>query len=632
MEKDYKSLEDYIISTKGGKIEARLLRFVKENSDSLEMGCLSEADADSFELESFDVKRVKCEKTDNPDEIVLYVHIYAMISGDVYRRHDYSQESCYKYFCFKCKGSFSDSFDKVKIISISEEKESASRKDVLTDHLIPYISNEQMEEYATEFLLKYCPQALKKPMKSIGPMILDKMGLEYHFAPLEEGVFGKTFFKDGSGTYLNEDLSYYEGIIKEGTVLINPDCYFFGGVGNLYTTMIHEAVHWHLHKNFFNLLKIIRPNLTHISCENDEKNRGFAEFSDDLKWMERQANSLAPKILAPKDLATKRFSDILIANDFYNDKSSFTKGEIFETSLRQFAQEFNLTRLGAKIRLIELGFTQAIGIGNYIDDELIKPFYFKDGKLKKGESYVIDNFSFALQSTVNKDLREKIQQGLFVYVNHFVVLNDAKYVRYDGQNNPELTRYALDNVDECCIPFTCVQKKHETKDIFYSLCFLCKKLESSNLLESKYDPERTADYDQETINKLKVQLNKEKDFISSLPNNGGETIKSHIKRRKITQEILSERSGLDNRTISAYCNQAQDYNPTITGVVAICIGLNLSPTYSRDLLKKFGFDIDSRHDDLYNALRLIIDSCHMYPIDECNKILRDLGCKKMLPK
>lgn len=60
---------------------------------------------------------------------------------------------------------------------------------------------------------------------------------------------------------------------------------------------------------------------------------------------------------------------------------------------------------------------------------------------------------FGLHLLSNPELKGKVEEGTFIFVESHCCLNDSKYVTYDIFNNPTLTPYARHHMDECCIVF-----------------------------------------------------------------------------------------------------------------------------------------------------------------------------------
>ena len=75
----------------------------------------------------------------------------------------------------------------------------------------------------------------------------------------------------------------------------------------------------------------------------------------------------------------------------------------------------------------------------------------------------------------------------------------------------------------------------------------------------------------------------------------------------------------------------KDAKPTLQSVLALCIGLNLHPSFAYDLIAKAGYNImvASEENLIY---RYLIDNHHMENIYMWNEKLRDAGISQQLPK
>lgn len=92
------------------------------------------------------------------------------------------------------------------------------------------------------------------------------MCLSVHYAPLPDGVFGRTYFNNATVDIYDRDRNVVSADIEEGTILVDPDVFFMRNIGSVNNTIIHECVHWDKHYKFFELQKLINPELTSISC------------------------------------------------------------------------------------------------------------------------------------------------------------------------------------------------------------------------------------------------------------------------------------------------------------------------------------------------------------------------------
>lgn len=78
--------------------------------------------------------------------------------------------------------------------------------------------------------------------------IANKMNLKIIYEPLNEDIFGKTYFIESEETMDNEE----KRVISSGTIVINNRTEFMKLIESQNNTIIHECVHWEYHKNFLN--------------------------------------------------------------------------------------------------------------------------------------------------------------------------------------------------------------------------------------------------------------------------------------------------------------------------------------------------------------------------------------------
>ncbi len=123
--------------------------------------------------------------------------------------------------------------------------------------------------------------------------VLEAMCLTVYPAPLPDGIFGRTYFNSATvDIYKNHNsVEIISAEIEEGTILVSPDSFFMRNIGCTHNTIIHECVHWDKHYKFFELQKLINPELTSISCKVVEQ---YKKGKDDCQtswsgWNGRQA-------------------------------------------------------------------------------------------------------------------------------------------------------------------------------------------------------------------------------------------------------------------------------------------------------------------------------------------------------
>ena len=551
------------------------------------------------------------ERDDGLLEIRTSVDAEVEIKGKT--RYGYESDSSVKTYNVFFKARLENGLHDVTPIDVQEyDKNKFERDKSLSQNLVPYMYEEDVEKHAEEFLKKHCPKALLQPMCIPVNEIVENMGMKMYYAPLEDNIFGKTYFGE-------EIVEVYRDITRKetekintapGTILINPNVYFMYNIGTANNTIIHECVHWDRHRRPFELHKLLEGECNHISCETVEgQYNGIDAEASALKWMEWQANQLAPRILMPAEMTKKKLQDFLQIRYQNNPKERYAVH--LEGAIYDLASFFHVSIIAAKIRAIDIGYDRAQGVQVYCEGRTLPPFSFPKGTLQQNQTFVIDEKSAMIQVYKNPTLRNMFLEGRLVYANGMVCINAPKYVVRNELGQPILTDFALEHVNECCYVFKRkINASDSYSDSFYRRCFLCKDVSSDTYIEADYDPEHEDNQDkvqrQDEIDKITESI---KDIVNRLateiPGGFSATLTYHMKRKKITNEELSARTNISTVTISGYRNNPTP-NISIESAIALCNGLKLERHYSHDLMKKAGYDL-SIPNIMYFTIGWVID-------------------------
>ena len=547
---------------------------------------------------------------------------------------DYNTDIKSKWFTISFYGHLISGLRKVMIIDVREySKERFSKENALSKYLVPYLYVEDLDKESEKFLQKYYPEALEKPMPIDIDELLDNMCLTMYYAPLPPHIFGKSYFDKAQEEIFVNGLSQTRTEnIDAGTILVNPNVFFMRNIGSVKNTIIHECIHHELHTNFFELQKLLNSEVSAISCEVVEDYGNDAEGIDKaLNWMEWQSNVLAPRILMPSKTTKQKLEEIL--SRLHQERKNLRNAEIMQIAIEELAQFFDVSKLAAKLRAIDLGFVEALGTFVYVDGKYYPPFSFANGKLGKNQTFVIDEMNALYESSMSRELSELVYSGKVVYVNAMFCINDPKYLIRHDNGSFELTDYALEHVDECCLIFDRANRVSKLyDDSFYRSCFLCRHVNAANFVEAKYNP----DYeDNQCVKERAEETAKICDFtkelseeLMSMPGSFSKTLGYHIKRRGLTNEILAERSGLSSRIISDYRNN-EDLTKELPTVMALCIGLNLHQFYADDLIEKAGYQWKKTQEHM--VYRWLLASHSDENIYQWNKRLKEAGISQRLP-
>ncbi len=525
----------------------------------------------------------------------IRVSVDADISVKGKTRYGYEELSDDRIYNVFFAAKLENGLQQVKITKAEEYNQAKFEKDKsLSQNLVPYMYEEDVERHAEDFLKRHYPKALLQPMAIPADEIVKSMGMEMYYAPLEEGIFGKTYFASEKVKVFTNIIEekIVEIVTKPGTMLINPNVYFMYNIGTANNTIIHECVHWDRHRRPFELQKLLTGDCNHISCEIVEAYDGIPQDASALKWMEWQANQLAPRILMPTEMTKKVYHDAL--RDIYTANSRRQFGEIMEEAVGHLANFFQVALLAAKIRLMELGYDIVQGTYVYCDGKYLPPFSFKKGTLEKNQTFIIDEKNAWYVLFMDPELRELYCDGKIVYANSMVCLNTPKYIELNESDMPILTAYELDYVDECCFIFDRKISASDTySDTFYRRCFLCRDVSSETFIEANYNPNHKENQGKitrkEELSKVVESSEKIAEIMDELPGGFGKTLKYHMKRLDVNEEELSDRSHISIQTISKYINNGSA-EKKYANVLAIVKALCMHPIFMEDLLAKAGFE------------------------------------------
>jgi hypothetical protein len=612
----------------------KLKNYIFNNNDKLNLYTKEMPDPSYTELDAFHVMGITFHEAPD-DHITFQASVQADISIHGKRRNDYEDDMLDRWFLFSFSAVLRNGLSNVRITGLEEySQQRFNSEDALTKFLVPYIYAKDLDEHAERFLKIYCPRVLETPMPLPVNEVVEAMGLTVYKAPLPGGVFGRTYFTNATVEVYDDRGNVVEREITPGTILHDPTEVFMRNIGSMNNTIIHECVHWDKHYKFFELQKLLNTEIYSISCAVVENyNRKSNGLVNELEWIEWQANALAPRILMPASTTRRKLNGIMI--ELYNSFPNTRSGELMQLAISKLADFFNVSTFAAKLRAIDLGFDQAAGVFNYVDGKYFPPISYKKGALKKDQTYIVDFNNAVVETTMNQELSIALQAGHFVHANGLFVINDSKYVKINERSEAELTDYALEHVDECCLVFnrkTRISNSYD--DSFYRYCFLCRDANSESFVEATCElyvdnnediAKRAAE-----MSKIRDEADRIREIMASLPSTFSGSLDAHIKRRGYTNEQMEERCEISERRIRDLRNK-DDINVELPAVLSLCIGLNLHPVFSFDLLNKAGHNITAKYSPENLVYIYLINNHHMETLSMWNEKLEEARITQHLP-
>lgn len=619
-----RSFKEYVKNRFYNELFESIVDYLEENFESLNISTHSVRRIDSAELLEIEVKHVYIE--DLPGmEIAFEVLVEAEIYVSEVDRHNDRFDDKRQWFKVSCTGDLGCGLSDIDINNVAEYDIRSKQNKPLSDSLVPIINKNQLESVATEFLEKYYREALYEPM-AIDPDVLTKrMGLTVELKRITEdfSVFGQILLTDYETEFYDKTSStYVKTQATAGTIFVDPDAYYLRNLGSVNNTIIHECVHWDKHRKAFELERLYNENATQIKCQVVGGIKGNDERTA-TDWMEWQANALAPRIQMPYSQAKVKAIELIQDYKWQIETNSII--DIMESVIDEMAAFFCVSRLAAKIRMIDLGYEEAIGAFTYIDGRYVKPHGFTKGSIRKDQTFSISLRDAIWISTFSPMLKEKVSSGSYLFVESHFCLNHPKYIKVYKDGNFALTDYARLHMDECCLVFDLKIKANNTYgEQFYTECVLYRDAASGIVFEAHYANENGGNLSHEEMIKSYNQ-----DLLSvvrSLPMSFSGTLDALIKWSEMTQEDLAWESQLSEKTIQRLRNDDPN-DVTIETIIQLIIGMRLPPTLSMYLLKSSGksFMMTEQH----IMYQFLMNSCYAKSLDECNAMLEAQNLKKL---
>ena len=266
------SFTNYIKKTFYNEIYEASENYFLENLEAL--GITDDND-DEVEVTDVEVKYVYAgHRGDGEIDIDILTNVYATVSETTYYREDEVEKN--RWLRVSCAGKPDAGIKNFRVakVDVYEKGTFSTFKYPLSDKLVPFIWKDDSDKVAKAILKKYEPNTLLTPIRIEPETIVKQMGLQIKYETItsDNSIFGQIYFQDN---------------------LEN------GNAGVVRNTIIHECVHWELHRYALELARAEKEELSVLSTTEDIKEEGS---SDMMSWMEWHAESIAPKILMPKEM------------------------------------------------------------------------------------------------------------------------------------------------------------------------------------------------------------------------------------------------------------------------------------------------------------------------------------------
>jgi hypothetical protein len=550
-------------------------------------------------------------------DVVLEVEIEV---SEAKRNSDYSDE-CFPWIRVSCEGNLSCTLDDWNITSIEPYSKKNAPENSLSDALVPYIPNDKLEDVAAAFLKDYYPEALQIPRSGQPPVYVEpailanRLGLTISTHRIKEdaSVFGQIFFVDSDSEMFDVRTGTAKPVhVDAKTIVVDPEMYLLRNLGSVNNTIVHECVHWVKHRKVFELERLYNDKASSISCEvvGGAKSE-IAKMA--TEHMERQANQLTPRIQMPAGPFRAK-ADEYIAR-FMRETRASHPIDVMEMVITALAADFGVSKQSAKIRLVELGFEEAVGTFTYIDGRYVKPHSFKKSAIRINQTFSIGAQDAAIERFKNPVLRSLTENGDYLYIDSHFVFNTPLYVDYNADGRIELTDYARSHMDECCLVFD-MTIVGNVKETYHTVCFLNRELSDITFEIAYHNGYENAPPARQIAMRQKLQA-EYTEIRRQMTDDPEQCMELLLNWRGTNYTELGLEIDRNPETISRTVKGKT--KPQVETAALICFGLHLPPVISQKLMAVLGCPLNllkTEHQWINEALTLkypeSVDSVRQY--------------------
>lgn len=584
-----RSFKEYVAKAFDNQFWAVAEEHLRDNFDALDIELYRVHKAGIPEIIDVQVEHVWVD--DLPDMKIQFDVAVSVIFEVPEADHHYDGSEEKKiWIIVRCRGDIACDLQDFEIYEVSDYNGKNRVKNPMDDSLVPFIPYEKLEAVAASFLKEYYPEALKITLQGQPPIWVDpnvlaeRLGLTIKTQRIREdaAVFGQIYFEDTDTVMYDEDSEENALVHINGkTIVVDPQMFLLRNLGSVNNTIIHECVHWDKHRKAFALEKLFNADASCISCE-VVGGAASTISKRTTEFMERQANQLTPRIQMPAEPFRAKANEYI--GKFMRETNAKHIVDVMEKVICALETEFGVSRQAAKIRLVELGFEEAIGTYTYLDGHYVKPHGFRKGSIKLNQTFSLSAQDAAVERFVNPELRALTESGDYLFVDNHFVYNAPLYVEYDETGRLDLTGYARAHMDECCLVFD-MRITSKVESTYHTACFLNRE-PSDVTFEIKYHNGFQNAPQERQVAMRKIQ---QKEYITirkQMTDDPEQCMDLLLKWRNIKYTDLGDAIDRDPKTIRRTVKGTT--NPSVETAVLICFGMNLPPVISDKLLEVLG--------------------------------------------
>ena len=218
---------------------------------------------------------------------------------------------------------------------------------------MPRLKRADMDNLATEVLDAGCPEVLKEPMAvPIQKIMEEDCGLRIltpGYLSMDGSVLGMTVFAEQEIQYRDRLQRLQTMLVSDGDVLLDNSVLRADRKGRFRFTLSHELAHWLLHKAYFQRPMLwdgaLQPAFL-CRAESVESDRTERQLTNDVDWLEWQADTLGAAMLMPKESFCRAYEEQRNLQGRATDPRPYL-AQLFQVSRQAAGIRMRQLRLGA---------------------------------------------------------------------------------------------------------------------------------------------------------------------------------------------------------------------------------------------------------------------------------------------
>ena len=490
----------------------------------------------------------------------------------------------------------------------------------LDKYQAPIMRRDEIDHYAGKIWDEVYPEAAADARLRRPGALAEKMHLSIIDLPLyrQRSTRCILFFRESTVQIQqprapgeHEDPPPTEAQVPADTIVVNKSRPGAGSELDLY----HECIHYEWHYLFYRLQDMHNNDLKQLRAGSAAvRNR---ETANPVCFMENQAKRGSYALMLPRPFMVETVERLYKATFGGKRKDGYFDhdGWRYEFIARRIADENALSKACVRARMIQVGYTAAIGSLNFVDGNYIVPFAFSDiGSCDGDSTYVIDRKGVGRLYQEDENFRKIMQSGEFAYVDGHVVYCESDNIMRTSKGM-RLTGWANAHIDRASLRF----RKTYTDESHYSYTF-GQLNNKEDLINAYRFLDRNGTMTMRERQKAVDEMMKKMDFSFH------SSLALIMKQCGWKVEELAERIHISERTLCRLrSEERKQYR--LDHVFAICIGLNLPPWLSEVLLAKAHLKVERTGEFGYYGM--ILDCFYQDTIEDVQKYLKKEGYNQL---